>query len=48
MFRSYKYGGIVDDAVWSNHMETIWGEKSAKDMLDIAQKQAEDYIEQQN
>ncbi|NLM97043.1 MAG: extracellular solute-binding protein [Halanaerobiaceae bacterium] len=47
VFRSFKYGGIADDAVWSNHMDTIWGEKSAKDMLDLSQKQAEDYINQQ-
>lgn len=46
-FRSYKYGGIVDDAVWAIHMEPIWGRMGLDDALNQAQQQAEDNIAQQ-
>ena len=46
-FKSYKYGGIVDDAFFETHMEAIWGRMSVDDMLAQVQKQAEDNIAQQ-
>lgn len=47
IFRSYKYGGIADDAVWGVHMEAIWGRMSVDDMLAQAQQQTVDNIAQQ-
>lgn len=46
-FRSYRYGGLVDDAVWGIHMKAIWGEMTPQEVLDQAQKEAEDKIAQQ-
>jgi multiple sugar transport system substrate-binding protein len=47
VFRSYRYGGLVDDAVWSIHSKAIWGEMTPQEVLDQAQKEAEDKIAQQ-
>lgn len=47
IFRSYKYGGIADDAVWATHMEAVWGRMPLDEMLDVAQRQTEDNIAQQ-
>lgn len=46
-FRSYRYGGLVDDAVWGIHMKAIWGEMTPQEVLDQAQKEAQDKIAQQ-
>lgn len=47
VFRSYRYGGLVDDAVWAVHMKAIWGEMTPQEVLDQAQQEAEDKIAQQ-
>jgi hypothetical protein len=46
-FQCYRYGGIAEDAIWSSHMDAIWGRRSVEDVLNQAQKQAEDNIAQQ-
>lgn len=46
-FRSYKYGGILDDAVWGVHGEAIFGRMEVADMLAQAQQQTIDNIAQQ-
>lgn len=47
VFRSYRYGGLVDDAVWSIHMKAIWGDMTPEEVLNQAQQEAEDKIAQQ-
>ena len=46
-FRSYKYGGILDDAVWGVHSEAVFGRMPVADMLAQAQQQTIDNIAQQ-
>ena len=47
VFRSFKYGGIADDAIFAHHMDSIWGRETVEQFLDVAQRQAEDNIKQQ-
>lgn len=46
-FRSFKYGGIVDDAIFASQNDAIYGSMSVDDFLNQAQQQSEDNIAQQ-
>lgn len=46
-FRSYKYGGIADDAVSEVHMEALWGRMDLGEMLEQVQQRTVDNIAQQ-